>query len=123
MPRTLKKNLTKELEKFDHKKGETFTSFDIIRIACLNLQREELRAVILFFMIGVPLILAVEQLEWILLPLRIPRTLVGLIERVLRHFIGEKLLAILMSFGLRLKGNDIAVITRIIIRLQHMFPR
>lgn len=101
----------------------TFSDIDIIRIACLNLTRKELRNVILFFMIGVPLILLEEQLELLLLSIKLPKTLILLIEKVLFWFIGDSLIELLVSWGFRFDVGDLEVLGRIIKRLQNLFPR
>lgn len=105
------------------KNDVSFTDFDVIRIACLNLSREELRKVILFFMIGVPLILAVEQLDFLLTSVKLPKTLILLLERVLKHFIGDTIMDIVWIIGFRFNIKQIRVLHRIVKRLQDMFPR
>lgn len=105
------------------KNDVSFNDFDVIRIACLNLTREELRKVILFFMIGVPLILAVEQLDFLLTGLKLPKTLIRLFERVLKHFIGDTLLDIVWKIGFRFDMKQIRVLRLIAERLQDIFPR
>lgn len=105
------------------KKSETFSDFDIIRIACLNLTRNELRNVIFFFMIGVPLILASEQLDLLFAALRLPKTLVKAFKLILKFFINDSLVTILEKFGFKLNIKELIVIIRIIERLHKLFPR
>jgi len=105
------------------KNDVSFSDFDIIRLACLNLSREELRKVILFFMIGVPLILATEQLDFLLTGLKLPKTLIRLFEKVLKHFIGNTLMDIVWKIGFRFDMKQIRVLHRIVVRLQDIFPR
>lgn len=116
-------DLAKELGSVIRQRDKTFTDFDIIRIACLNLTRSELRNVILFFMIGVPLILASEQLDWLFTGLKVPKTLSRLFNLIIKSFIGDTLLQILLSFGFKLSYNDIKVLTDCVVRLQKLFPR
>lgn len=115
--------ITKRPKFLTLKNDVSFSAFDIIRIACLNLTREELRSVILFFMIGVPLILAVEQLEWLLTSIKVPKTLILLVEKVLKHFIGNTILDIALIIGFRPSLQQIRVLRQIVVRLQDMFPR
>ncbi len=105
------------------KNDKTFTDFDIIRLACLNLTRNELRNVIFFFMIGVPLILASEQLELLFTSIKVPKTLVKAFKLLLRFFINDSLVTILEKIGFKLTLAELIVIVRIIKRLQKLFPR
>lgn len=104
-------------------KDPTFSSMDIIRISCLNLTRTELRSVILFFMIGVPLILASEQLDFLFTGLKIPKSFVLLIKRILKALIGSTFISTMESFGFRVDVGDIEVFMRIVKRLHKLFPR
>lgn len=117
------KNIIKRPKFLIPKNDVSFTDFDIIRIACLNLSRDELRKVILFFIIGVPLILATEQLDFLLTSVKIPKTLILLFERLLKHFIGNTIMDIVWSIGFRFTDKQIRVLHRIVVRLQDMFPR
>jgi hypothetical protein len=74
-------------------------------------------------MIGVPVILAAEQLETLFLAIRVPKTIIRLFEFFLRNFIGDQLLDILLKIGLNLTLGDLAVLKRIVVRLQALFPR
>lgn len=117
------RDLISGLQTTKRKKNLTFSDFDIIRLACLNLTREELRRVILFFMIGVPIILAAEQLDFLLLSGKIPKTVISAFKIILKKLIGDQLLVILLRFGFRLDIGDLDVLKRIVIRLQKLFPR
>lgn len=117
------KRLTKRPDFYSLKNDVSFSAFDIIRIACLNLTRDELRSVILFFMIGVPLILAAEQLDFLLKGVKLPKTLILLFEKVLKYFIRQSLIDLIFLFGFRFDLKQIRVLRRIVKRLQDMFPR
>lgn len=118
-----KTDLTKRPDFFRLKNDVSFSDFDIIRIACLNLTRDELRRVILFFMIGVPLILAAEQLDFLLKSVKLPKTLILLLEKVLKYFIGQSLTDLVFLFGFKFDLKQIRVLRRIVKRLQDIFPR
>lgn len=103
-------------------KDVTFTAFDVIRIGVLNLEKEELRSVILFFMVGVPLILSLESLSIILFSIKIPKTAIKLFEFLLKGLVGKSIIQILLFLGFEIKLNDIVVVDRIVRRLNKLFP-
>jgi hypothetical protein len=103
------------------KTDKTFTAFDIIRIACLNLEKDELRAVILFFMIGVPLIIGLDFLDLILEGFKLPKKLITLVKMILKFIAKQSIFEILFLIGLKLDINNLEVLKKIIARLKELF--
>lgn len=114
---------TKRLPFLKRKEEQTFSDWDIIRIACLNLNREELRNVILFFMIGVPAILASEQALLFLFGARIPKTQAQAIFKIVKFFIALKLIKLLNIFAFVFDEPELKVFKKIVKRLHKLFPR
>lgn len=106
------------------KRGQTFSAFDIIRITCLNLTRNEIVTVFLFFAFAFPVILALEfPLFVALFGLRIPKTLFSLYFKFFRRVAAFELFKLFNLIGLRLESHDIDVFRACVMRLHKLFPR
>lgn len=112
-----------ELELFGKspKRIESFSDFDVIRIACLNLRKEELRHVIFFFWIGIPLIIGTELLDVGFKKIKVPKTLRFAIELFLKYLITKGIMELLELLGWRFSNNDLKVFVRMMHRLREFF--
>ena len=116
-----KKRLGTELFDEKGKRRVTFTSFDIIRIACLNLEKEELRMVILFFMIGVPVIVGTELIDVFFKKFKVPKTLLLGLKWLLNFLIKKSIIDILRLAGFTFSNNDLEVLYQIMLRLRKFY--
>jgi len=104
------------------KRGESFSAMDVIRITCLNLQKDEIRIVYLFFSLMVPMVIAADAAGLAdLLGKRVPRSLTFFLKRFLRTLILLGLAKMLDIIGLRPSTHDLDVLDACLTRLQKFF--
>lgn len=116
-----KNNFEVELFGKKPKRIESFSDFDVIRIACLNLRKEELRRVIFFFWVGIPLIVGTELLDVGFKKIKVPKTLRFGIELFLKYLIAKGIMELLELLGWRFSNNDLKVFVRMMHRLRDFF--
>lgn len=105
------------------RKDRTFTATDVIRLFCFNLDRNEMRNVIIFFIFVVPLTLTADSILELFKLARIPQKIAILILRfiiAIKKFFGIDFINL---FKLILPGIDVGFLISCVLRILKVFPR